>query len=224
MKILVVDDNRQVMETICDFLEASGHITDCAYNGEEALHLIERESFDVIVMDIMMPRLNGINTVQELRMAQRNHTPVLFLTARDQIEDKASAYKAGGDDYLVKPFSLQELLMRLEALTKRGSRQDISNLEVGELVFDPLDQQVTRAGQKLPLSKIQLQILKTLMERHPAMTSKQQLVTAIWGDEAPNSDALRSHIYALRNAMNKDFEFNMLETEHGRGYRLVTQE
>jgi DNA-binding response OmpR family regulator len=221
MKILVVEDNQQIMETLCDYLNLKGHQVDCAYHGEAALTILQQQRFDIIVMDIMMPKLDGIQTVQRLRQLYHLNTPVLFLTARDHLDDKLTAFQAGGDDYLVKPFAMEELLVRLEALAKRGLRQDLQLLQVGELHFDLSSQQANRAGKPLKLSKIQCEILKQLMCHYPAMVSRQQLFDSIWQGEEPDSDVLRSHIYSLRNVLDKDFSRPMLETVHGQGYRLV---
>lgn len=222
MKILVVEDNQQIMETLCDFLELKGHQVDCAYHGEAALTILQQQHFDTIIMDIMMPKLDGVQTVTKLRRDYHVNTPILFLTARDHLDDKLAAFAAGGDDYLVKPFAMEELLVRLEALSKRGLRQDVKLLQVGELSFDLATQHASRAGKPLKLSKIQSEILKLLMCQHPAMVSRDQLFDTVWQGEVPDSDVLRSHIYALRNALDKGFDSNMLETVHGQGYRLVT--
>ena len=221
MKILIVEDNQQIMETLCDFLELKGHLVDCAYHGEAALTILQEQRFDAIIMDIMMPKLNGIETVKALRNELHINTPILFLTARDHLDDKLAAFAAGGDDYLIKPFAMEELVVRLEALTKRGFRQGTQFLEVGELSFDVESREATRAGKQLKLSRIQAEILKLLMLRFPAMVSREQVFDTIWQGVEPDSDVLRSHIYALRNVIDKGFEQQMLETVHGQGYRLV---
>lgn len=222
MRVLVVEDNQQVMETLTDYLELEGHLVDCAYNGVMALQIMEQQQFDVIIMDIMMPKLDGIATVQVLRQQQQLTTPILFLTAKDSIDDKVAAFESGGDDYLVKPFAMKELMLRLDALCKRGNRQDVGQLQVGELLFDTQNNQVFRSGKLIKLSKLQQKILRLLMQKHPAMVSRQQIIDSIWGDEEPSSDALRSHIYAIRTALDQGFSHSVLETVHGQGYRLVT--
>lgn len=222
MKILVVEDNLQVMETLTDYLELEGHLVDCAYNGLMALQVMDQQQFDVIIMDIMMPKLDGIATVQQLRQQQQLTTPILFLTAKDTIDDKVAAFEAGGDDYLVKPFAMKELMLRLDALCKRGNRQDVGQLQVGELLFDTLNNQVFRSDRLVKLSKLQQKILRLLMQKHPSMVSRQQIIDSVWGDEEPSSDALRSHIYAIRTALDQGFSHSILETVHGQGYRLVT--
>ncbi|MCF3095826.1 DNA-binding response regulator [Aeromonas australiensis] len=221
MKILVVEDNPQVAETIMDYLELAGHRLDCAYHGQAALQLLEEQRFDVIIMDVMMPRLDGLRTVTRLR-EQGIATPVLFLTARDSLEDKLAGFKAGGDDYLVKPFAMEELEVRLQALSLRGPRGDVGAISFGDLTVDVASGRATRAGEPLKLGKIPFRILTLLARRAPAIVSRQELLDTIWGDEEPDSDALRSHIYALRNALDKPFPTPMLETLHGQGYRLVS--
>ncbi|HAS6045014.1 TPA: response regulator transcription factor [Vibrio vulnificus] len=220
MKILLVDDNHNVAETIADYLELEGITIDCAYHGEAALRLIETNHYDVIVMDIMMPKLDGISTVKKLREDYLCGTPILFLTAKQGLDDKIAAFTAGGDDYLLKPFAMQELSLRLHALANRGPRQDIGVLKFADITLDVKTEQVERQGQQIKLSRIQTRILKLLMKRAPAIVSRVEVIESVWGDEPPGSDALRSHIYGLRTALDKGFSESRLETVHGQGYRL----
>lgn len=220
MKILLVDDNHNVAETIADYLELEGMIIDCAYHGEAALQLIEANHYDVIVMDIMMPKLDGISTVKKLREDYLCGTPILFLTAKQGLDDKIAAFTAGGDDYLLKPFAMQELSLRLHALANRGPRQDIGVLKFSDITLDVKTEQVERQGQSIKLSRIQTRILTLLMKRAPAIVSRLEVIESVWGDEPPGSDALRSHIYGLRTALDKGFSESRLETIHGQGYRL----
>ncbi|AUL94998.1 response regulator transcription factor [Vibrio vulnificus] len=220
MKILLVDDNHNVAETIADYLELEGIIIDCAYHGEAALRLIETNHYDVIVMDIMMPKLDGISTVKKLREDYLCGTPILFLTAKQGLDDKIAAFTAGGDDYLLKPFAMQELSLRLHALANRGPRQDIGVLKFADITLDVKTEQVERLGQLIKLSRIQTRILTLLMKRAPAIVSRVEVIESVWGDEPPGSDALRSHIYGLRTALDKGFSESRLETIHGQGYRL----
>ncbi len=220
MKILLVDDNHNVAETIADYLELEGITIDCAYHGEAALRLIETNHYDVIVLDIMMPKLDGISTVKKLRDDYLCGTPILFLTAKQGLDDKIAAFTAGGDDYLLKPFAMQELSLRLHALANRGPRQDIGVLKFADITLDVKTEQVERQGQQIKLSRIQTRILKLLMKRAPAIVSRVEVIESVWGDEPPGSDALRSHIYGLRTALDKGFSESRLETIHGQGYRL----
>lgn len=221
MNVLIVEDSQQIMETLTDYLEMEGMTVDCAYHGRAALQRIAEQNYDVIIMDIMMPKLDGIGAVQQIRQQYHCQTPILFLTAKDTIQDKTAAFEAGGDDYLVKPFAMKELLLRLEALTRRGLRQDLTQLKIADLLFDTVTGKVSRNNEPLKLSRIQLKILKLLMQKSPAMVTKQYLLDEIWGDDEPPSDALRSHIYALRTAIDGGHDKQLLETVHGQGYRLV---
>ncbi|WP_077752172.1 response regulator transcription factor [Shewanella psychrophila] len=220
MKVLIVEDNPSVSETIADYLELEGIVIDCAYHGESAIHLVAENHYDVIIMDIMMPKLDGISTVKKLRQELFCSTPILFLTAKDHLEDKILAFQAGGDDYLLKPFAMQELSLRLHALENRGPRKDIGELKYADIVMDIRTNQVIRGEVVVKLSRTQLKILKLLLKHAPGYVSRQEITEALWGDESPNSDALRSHVYGLRTALNKGFSESRLETLHGQGYRI----
>lgn len=220
MKILIVDDSHNVAETIADYLELEGMNIDCAYHGEAALKLVAEQHYDVIIMDIMMPKIDGISAVKKLRQEQFCNTPILFLTAKDSLDDKVAAFEAGGDDYLLKPFAMQELSLRVKALASRGPRQDIGQLSFADITVNTQTDEVRRAGVVLKLSRIQRKILKELLRHAPAIVSRQELTDSVWGDDEPSSDALRSHIYGLRSALDKGFEQSRLETIHGQGYRI----
>lgn len=221
MNLLLVEDDHLVMETLCDYLTVQGHTVDCAYNGQTALALMQKSIFDVVVMDIMMPRLDGLITVERLRVDERINTPIIFLTARDSLEDKLRAFAIGGDDYLVKPFALEELLVRITALAKRSSGQDLEGLSIGELRLHSHAQQIVHHEQPLKLSQIQYKLLSLLMRKSPALVTKRQILNDIWGDDEPESDVLRTHIYGLRSVLVETVQSPRLETVHGRGYRLV---
>ncbi|MGF1686426.1 response regulator transcription factor [Photobacterium japonica] len=220
MKVLIVDDNHSVVETIADYLELEGITIDCAYHGEAAIARVAEQHYDVIIMDIMMPKMDGITAVTKMREEHYCQTPILFLTAKDSLDDKIAAFQAGGDDYLMKPFAMQELLLRLHALNNRGPRQDIGALTFADISMNTRTDEVTRDGRPIKLSRIQYKILKALLRKAPSIVSRQEVIEAVWGDESPSSDALRSHIYGLRNAIDKGFDHSRLETIHGQGYRI----
>ncbi|TVO34009.1 response regulator transcription factor [Vibrio algivorus] len=220
MKVLIVDDTHSVVETIMDYLELEGIVADCAYHGESALKLIAENHYDVIIMDIMMPKMDGISAVKKLREELFCNTPILFLTAKDTLNDKIEAFNSGGDDFLNKPFAMEELCLRLHALHRRGPRLDVGNLSFADLSMNLQTNEVTRSGQLIKLSKIQRTIFKLLLKNAPAVVSKDAVINEVWGEESPSSDSLRSHIYGLRSALDKGFESSRLETLHGQGYRL----
>jgi DNA-binding response OmpR family regulator len=220
MHVLVVDDEIDILTTIADQLSLDNILVDCAYNGIQATNLALENNYDVIVLDIMMPKLNGLDTCQKIR-ANGCIVPIIFLTARDTLKDKITGFNAGCDDYLVKPFAMDELLCRIHALSNRTSRQSISQTQFGELRLDINSMSIYRNDEVLNLNQIQYKLLKHLIVHAPKMLTKEQLTYEIWKDELPESDSLRSHLYQLRKIMDKPYAFEMLETIRGKGYRLV---
>ncbi|MCB1664952.1 MAG: response regulator transcription factor [Pseudomonadales bacterium] len=221
MKVLVIEDNRDIAANIADYLEPKGHILDFAANGLQGLQLAVSERYDVIVLDIMLPGLDGFSLCHRLRTEARIGTPVLMLTARDQLDDKLEGFRAGADDYLVKPFSVKELEVRMEALVKRSQHQGPSRLlKVADLEYDPDSLVATRAGQMLELNPIQRKLLEALMLNTHRVVTREELESLIWGDEVPDTDVLRTHIYHLRNVVDKPFAEKLIQTVHGAGYRL----
>jgi len=225
MRILVVEDHRDIAENIGDYLGPKGHEIDYAADGVTGLHLAVANRYDVIVLDLMLPGLDGLEVCRKLREEAKSSTPVLMLTARDQLENKVAGFKAGADDYLVKPFALKELEMRLEALQRRGTGAAASRvLKVADLEFDPDTQIVKRAGRRLDLNPSQRTLLGLLMANTHRVVRRDELESALWGDDRPDGDVLRAHIYALRSAIDKPFADKLLHTVHGTGYRLSHDE
>jgi len=179
-----------------------------------------------VVLDVMLPGLNGLELCQKLRGELRKATPVLMLTARDTLQDKVAGFDSGADDYLVKPFSLVELEVRLRALVRRarGAHGGSAVLTVGELSFDTETFEARRAGRPLALTKTGYTILKLLMKEAPKVVTRDAVAHEVWGDNPPDSDALRVHIHALRQALDKPYPFAMLRTISGIGYKLVTSD
>jgi DNA-binding response OmpR family regulator len=221
LRILIVEDNADIAENIGEYLEQQGHIVDFAMDGIGGLHLALTQDFDVIVLDIMLPRMDGLTFCRKLRKEAKNKTPVLMLTARDTLSDKLEGFDAGADDYLIKPFALAELAARIGVLARRRDQNAEARLCVADLEVDVGKMQVQRAGRKIELNRACLKILIMLMQAHPNIVTRKALELALWGDEPPGSDALRSHIYALRSAIDRPFKHSLLETVHGFGYRLV---
>jgi len=223
MRILIVEDNPDILANLYGFLEPKGYTVDSARNGYAGLALLSENSYDVIVLDVMLPGQNGLEICHKLRTEFRLATPVLMLTARDSLLDKVAGFDSGADDYLVKPFSMIELDMRLRALTRRAEgRHAVSNeLRFGALVFDPDLQQATRDGVRITLTKTGYTLLRSLMQAAPRIVPREALEQAVWGEDRPESDALRTHIHALRQALDKPFASPMLHTVAGVGYRLT---
>ncbi len=221
MHILIIEDNRDIAANLGDFLSDLGHEVDYAYDGVTGLHLAVVNEFDAIVLDLALPGMDGLEVCRKLRADARKETPVLMLTARDQLEEKLAGFDSGADDYLVKPFELKEVAARLEVLARRGKRIKPRELEVGDLSFNLETLTVTRAGKRIDLNPIGLKLLEKLMSASPAVVTRRELEQHVWGEELPDSDSLRVHIHSLRVAIDKPFGVPMINTRHGIGYSLV---
>lgn len=221
MNILIIEDNKDIAENIADYFEPLGHVLDFAADGLTGLHLAVTKRFDVIVLDVMLPGLDGMSLCQKMRQEGRVNTPVIMLTAKDQLEDKLMGFKVGADDYLVKPFSVKELEVRIQALFKRSknTRADAS-LVVADLHYNLDTLEAHRGEKRLELNPIQRRLLELLMQNSRRVVSRYEITEHIWGDNQPDNDLLRTHIYSLRNAIDKSFNIKLLHTIHGVGYRL----
>lgn len=221
MRILVIEDNSDIAANIGDFLEDKGHVVDFAGDGVTGLHLAVVNDFDVIVLDLMLPGMDGLDVCRKLREEARKDTPVLMLTARDTLDQKLSGFERGADDYMVKPFALQELEARLQVLHRRGRAKRDRVLKIADLEFNLDTLTVVRAGQQVNLNPTGLKLLQRLMEASPWVVSREELELRVWGEELPDSDSLRVHIHSLRSAIDKPFDTPLIQTRHGIGYRLV---
>lgn len=221
MRVLVIEDNSDIAANIGDFLEDRGHVVDFASDGGTGLHLAVTHEFDVIVLDLMLPVMDGLEVCRKLRTEARKPTPVLMLTARDSLQQKLAGFATGTDDYMIKPFALQELEARLLVLVRRSKPPAARILHVSELSFNLDTLVVSRKEQHVQLNPIALKLLQCLMEASPNVVTRQELEMRVWGEELPDSDSLRVHIHSLRAAIDKPFETAYLQTRHGIGYRLV---
>jgi DNA-binding response OmpR family regulator len=219
--ILMVEDHYELASTLCDFLEEHGFVVDHARNIDTARHLLKSNNYHILLLDINLPDGSGFDLCQWLRHEENLDLPVLMLTARDTIDDKLAGFRAGTDDYLVKPFDFNELVMRVRALIKR-SLGEVSNsiLQIDDMILDPTQQKLTRAGVNIELPPIQFKLLKFLMRNAPNVLTKQEIMMEVWGDEEPESDALRSHIYNLRKMVDKPFEKKLIHTVSGVGLKI----
>ncbi|KTB57556.1 XRE family transcriptional regulator [Pseudomonas viridiflava ICMP 13104] len=244
MRILLVEDNRDILANMADYLGMKGYTVDCAQDGLSGLHLAATEHYDLIVLDIMLPGIDGYTLCKRLREDARRDTPVIMLTARDQLDDRLQGFRSGADDYLLKPFALSELAARIEAVLRRaqgGGRRTLQvglaarieavlrraqgggrrTLQVGDLVYDLDTLEVTREGRMLKLNPVGLKLLAVLMQKSPHVLRREILEEALWGDDCPDSDSLRSHVHQLRQVIDKPFAKPLLQTVHGVGYRLA---
>lgn len=223
MRILLVEDNRDILANLADYLTLKGYTVDCAQDGLSGLKLASSQHFDLLVLDVMLPGIDGFTLCQRLREEARSSTPVIMLTARDTLDDRLQGFRSGADDYLLKPFALSELAARIEAVLRRSQGMGKRHLQVGDLVYDLDTLEVSRGGRHLKLNPLGLKILEILMQRSPNVVRRDALEEAIWGDDCPDSDSLRSHIHQLRQVIDKPFAQPLLHTVHGVGYRLLAE-
>ena len=224
MKILVIEDDTDIASNIGQYFEDKGHDLDFAYNGNLGLRLACEERFDLIILDLMLPGKDGISLCREFRQRSAHDTPILMLTARDTLDEKISGFEAGSDDYLVKPFSLRELEMRVLALARRGSGQvDPGKLCIDDLELEPDSMAVTRAGRAIELKPRAFRILEYLMRNENRVVPRQELIDYIWRDDPPEGDPLRVHVHGLRQQIDKPFANKLIHTVHGVGYRVGNQ-
>ena len=222
LDILLVEDNADLAETIITYVEAHGHRVHYAADGEAGLREALHRDFDVVLLDLSLPYRDGLELCAELRRRAFQRMPVMMLTARDTLDDKLAGFAHGADDYLVKPFSLAELLARIQALGQRRLLKQSYVLAIGPLAIDRQARTVTRNGEPLHLSPLLWDILLALAESAPNPVSRNELTLRIWGEDPPSSDALRAHMHLLRQVVDKPFDVPMIETVHGVGFRLAS--
>ncbi|WP_296403759.1 response regulator transcription factor [Psychrobacter sp.] len=221
-KILIVEDNPDIVANIYAFFEAKGYELDNAHNGASGLSLLTHNHYDVVLLDVMLPGMNGTELCKILREKLHLKTPVLMLTARDTISDKVAGFDSGADDYLVKPFSLVELELRVKALLRRYQDEYFDHdLIIGPLCLSIEKHTAYRDNNLLKLTPTGFKILKTLMQSYPNVVTKNDLEQKVWGDDIPNSDALRTHLHSLRSHVDKPFDHPMIITLPAIGYQIV---
>lgn len=223
MKVLIIEDDASIATNLVDYLEGSGYEVDVAASGTAGLQFALSEPWDAILLDLSLPGMDGLALCRKLREEAHRDTPVLMLTARDTLDDKLEGFVHGADDYLVKPFSLKEVGARLGAMIRRyRGRVAAQELRVGDLRLELATLIVERAGRAIKLQPKCLQLLRILMQSPNRVFGRAELESEVWGEEMPDSDTLRSHIYMLRKALTQPGEADLIETVHGLGYRLVT--
>jgi two-component system, OmpR family, manganese sensing response regulator len=232
MRILLVDDEAELTEPLSRVLSREGYGVDVAYDGRSALQTLEEarsqgKAYDLLILDWIMPHQSGVEVCQYLR-SQGDATPVLFLTAKDTLDDRVQGLDAGADDYLIKPFELRELLARVRALLRRASSPDLGSgsgtpfrLRVGDLELD-LDNQIAyRQGRTIHLSEKESQLLDFLMRRSGQLLTHEAIYQHLWpGEEKPNSNVLAAQIRLLRRKIEADRDVPLIQTVYGKGYRF----
>ncbi|MEM9604134.1 MAG: response regulator transcription factor [Pseudomonadota bacterium] len=222
--ILLVEDHLDLAEMLSERLTSGGYAVDFSRRGDTGLELALGNNYDLIVLDLSLPGLDGLEVCRRLREDAGDTTPILMLTARDTIEDRVSGLRAGADDYLVKPFAPEELLARVEAMLRRHLHYASSGtVTVGRLVLDPAQRLLTRDGEPIRLTPIGYRIVETLMRASPAYVSRSVLEKRVWGRELAESDSLRTHVYTVRKALDKPYATALLHSAAGAGYRIFDE-
>lgn len=223
MQLLLVEDHHDLAANIAEYFAARGDAVAHADDGKVGLQMALDNSYDAVILDLMLPGMDGLSLCRNLRQAGRGRLPILMLTAKDLLEDKIGGFDAGVDDYLVKPFSLVELEARLKALVRRASPVETPRvLTVGDLKFDLDTLEAERSGNAIKLNPTTRRILVILMQNANRVVTRAELERELWGERPPEGDFLRAHMHALRSAIDRNFEIKLLHTIHGTGYRLST--
>ncbi len=219
---LLVEDDTDLAATIVEYLRLESIPCDYADNGVAGLRMATENPYSVILLDLNLPLLDGLSLCERLRR-EGNDTPVLMLTAREQLEDKLAGFAAGTDDYLVKPFELRELVVRIRVLGQRRSGQ-VRVLRCGDLEMDLAAHVVTRQGQAIRLSPIGWRLLETLLRASPDVVTRQKLMAEVWGEDYPDSDSLKVHLFHLRKNIDAPFDKPLLRTLAGHGFAISEEE
>lgn len=220
MRILLIEDDKHIVGFLKRGLEEEGYVVEVAYDGEEGLDLAEDGEFDLIILDILLPRVDGFTVCQRLR-ASGNTTPILMLTAKDSVEDRVQGLDLGADDYLVKPFAFEELLARIRALTRRHRNAEGAVLKVGDLTINLLTREVRRGDRVIELTAREFELLKFLAHHPGRVFTRAQLLERVWGyDFEYSSNVVDVYIRYLREKIDKPFDRKLIHTVRGVGYKL----
>lgn len=224
MKILIVEDEQKTGDYLKQGLSEAGFVVDLAHDGLDGMHLALTDDYDLVVLDVMLPQLDGWQVLQKIRQAGK-HMPVLFLTARDQIEDKVKGLELGADDYLVKPFAFSELLARVRTLLRRGKNKEPELLQVADLKLDLLRRRVTRAGKRIELTAKEFALLELLLRRQGEVLPRSLIASQVWDmNFDSDTNVIEVAIRRLRAKIDDDFEPKLIRTLRGMGYVLEIPE
>ena len=227
MRLLIIEDDRESADYLVKAFREVGHVADLATDGDEGLALAENGDYDVLVVDRMLPKLDGLALVQSLRATGRK-MPVLILSALGDVDDRITGLRAGGDDYLTKPYHLSELLARIDALARRGdsgNAETNTKLKLADLELDRMTRRVTRNGKKIELTAREFQLLEFMMRHSGQVVTRTMLLEGVWDYHFdPQTNVIDVHISRLRQAIDKDFDKPLLHTVRGAGYSLREDE
>lgn len=224
MRILVIEDHRDIHDNLVEFLQLRGHSVEGALDGLTGLHLAASRRYDAILLDIMLPGIDGNQICQSLREHSRSEVAIVMLSARDELDDRLTGFKVGADDYIVKPFAMSEVLARIQAVVARRQSRNSRVLVVADLRFDLDTLEVTRGDSVLKLKPTSRKLLELLMQKSPGVVKRTELEARIWGREAAQRENLRSNIHILRGVIDKGFDSPLLHTVHGLGYQLCKKD
>ncbi|WP_423186516.1 response regulator transcription factor [Alishewanella sp. d11] len=220
LQILLIEDNHALASQLVSFLEGIGWQVDYASSGKLGLKLAQQQPFDVVLLDLNLPDIDGLELCETLRATVDIQLPILMLTARDAYQDKALGFAAGTDDYMTKPFDLREMALRCEALARRRELFVRQSLEIGALKLCRRQRQVWWQGLPVSLTNTGVCILEKLMENHPYPSSRRELITHLWPQDEPESNVLKAHIYTLRKSLEPVIGYSIIHTISSIGYQL----
>ena len=220
MKVLFIEDNDTIARQVGEFLANHRWNVDFAHNARLGIELALAHFYDVILLDLNLPDLDGLAVCEQIKAHTEVTPPILILTARDSFESKAAGFRHGADDYLTKPFDLRELVLRCEALARRHALHQPKTLTLGDLELDLRTKTATRQKIPLELTSVGFRVLELLVKCYPEPASRSYITHQLWGENPPESDALKSHIYALRQALDKPFAYSMIKTVMNAGFKL----
>ena len=224
MKVLIVEDEQKTGDYLKQGLSEAGFVADLARDGVDGLHLALTDDYDLVVLDVMLPRLDGWEVLREIRHKGK-HLPVLFLTARDQVEDRVKGLEFGADDYLVKPFAFSELLARLRALLRRGKTNEPELLQIADLELDLLRRRVTRAGRRIDLTAKEFALLELLLRRQGEVLPRSLIASQVWDmNFDSDTNVIEVTVRRLRAKIDDEFEPKLIRTVRGMGYVLEIPE